>query len=461
MASRTDVEARLRGYAQEYDREFPSTARVEGRIMARIAITPRQQKAIPMTQRKWAVAGALVRELAIACVLLLFVGLLVVGVAKLRALPQHNAPGVNVPGKADVYFSALHFVSANEGWIAESKSSAAGPTVLYRTTDGGRSWQSRLSWDGPGPAQVRFSADGSKGLVVGQGGVPLFQTTDSGAHWTRMALPPALDQVALLYFLDAREGWVIAYLNEATPGFAGVFHTTDGGGHWFQTARLDVNQQFSYGLISGSLQGSLMFHDSSTGWFTSVTYSGSNIPIVAPHMYVTHDGGKTWSVQILPTTAAVALDSSNASIGLPQFFNQMQGILVVTKFSAGGAGQAPGLQGMYAYSTIDGGSHWSDPQPLVLPRGATFIRSPVVVDASHWFILAGSRIESTTDGGRHWAALVGWPASDEIVVAIEFQNTDLGWAEVMGTGTHPSLTIYRTTDGGAHWSRFSAPDIGV
>ena len=39
MASKSEVEARLRGYAREFDRDFPSTTRVEGRIMARIAIT--------------------------------------------------------------------------------------------------------------------------------------------------------------------------------------------------------------------------------------------------------------------------------------------------------------------------------------------------------------------------------------------------------------------------------------
>src|SRR5229473_1252541 len=173
MASRADVEARLRGYAKEYDREFPSTTRIEGRIMARIAITPRELRRAPSMRPKWTVAGVLVRQLAIVCVLLIFAGLLVVSVTRLRAVQQQNVPGGGpsggVPGKADRYFSALHFVSANEGWIAESKASAAGPTVLYRTTDGGRSWQSQLSWDGPGPAQVRFSADGSKGLVVGQG----------------------------------------------------------------------------------------------------------------------------------------------------------------------------------------------------------------------------------------------------------------------------------------------------
>jgi len=180
----------------------------------------------------------------------------------------------------------------------------------------------------------------------------------------------------------------------------------------------------------------------------------------APHLYITHDGGKTWSVQLLQTTAEVKLDSSNASISQPQFFSQVEGILAVTKFSAGSAQQASSLQGTYVYSTADGGAHWSDPQPLALPGGVTFVRTLAVVDASHWFLLSDSAgIARTTDGGRHWTALAAWLPANEHVTAIEFQNADTGWAEVVVAGPHPTLAIYRTGDGGAHWTRFSVPDI--
>lgn len=467
MASRADVEARLRGYAQEYDREFRHTADVERRIIARISITPRQLTRVPGQRPKWMTAGVLVRQLALVCILLLLVGALVVGVSKLRALgPQ---PTVGVPSKgASVYFSALDFVSANEGWIAETRASGslAGPTDLYRTTDGGRSWQRQLTWDGPGPEQVRFSANGKDGLVVGRGGVPLFRTADGGASWERMSLPPEAGQVAaLLYFLDAREGWVVSYLNDATPGFAAVFHTTDGGGHWIQTARLDVNQQFSYGRIGGSLQGSFMFRDSSTGWFATVQMSGTNIPIVPPYLYATHDGGKTWTVQTLPTQVGIAMDSSSAGVSLPQFVNQRDGVLVVTTISTPPSGldnahQAPTIQGTYVYSTNDGGDHWSGPRAISVPGGLPYLHALAVVDASHWFVLSDSGIAQTTDAGRHWQPLAGWLRSNEHISTFQFLDAKTGWAAVVAGTTHPKLAIYRTADGGTSWTRFSAPDVG-
>jgi photosystem II stability/assembly factor-like uncharacterized protein len=101
------------------------------------------------------------------------------------------------------------------------------------------------------------------------------------------------------------------------------------------------------------------------------------------------------------------------------------------------------------------------PQSLALPSGSTFVHTLLPIDASHWFLLSDSAgIVRTTDGGRHWTALAGWPASSERVVAIDFQTADTGWAGAVGTGAQPTFAIYRTTDAGVHWTRFSVPDLG-
>src|SRR5260370_26365467 len=219
MPTTTEIEARLRGYAEQYDQEFPSTARAEGRTMARIAITPRPLARVTEPRRKWARAGVLVRSLAIACLVLIAVGALAVGVTRLRWAQRHNVPSIGAPGKLDVYPTGMDFISADEGWIAETRLSLSqgGPTVLFRTTDGGHTWQNQLTWDGPGPAQIQFDTDGVQGLVVGRGGVPLFTTGDGGAHWQRQQIPSQLRSGDLVYFLDARDGWLTRYPNEGPP----------------------------------------------------------------------------------------------------------------------------------------------------------------------------------------------------------------------------------------------------
>lgn len=470
METRTNLEGRLREYARQYDRDFPSTTGVERRIMARMAIAQSQP---PRTRRRWewGTAGGLMRELAIVGVLLLLAGVLVVGATKLRSLqprtvtpPVTATPPVGKPAQPAADWTALHFVSADVGWIAETKTNTGttgpGPTFVYKTTDGGRSWQQQLTWDGPGPVQARFSADGSQGLVVGYGGVPLFSTTDGGAHWQRMAIPSQATQVALQYFLDAREGWIISYLNEATPGMAGVFHTTDGGQTWIQTARLDVNQDFSHGQLGGSLQGNLVFRDSSNGWLTPSASSGTGITPVPPFLYVTHDSGKTWGVQTFSSPAGVALNSGTAIFLPPAFFNDREGVELVTQQSVPTGPGAPTIGGTYAYTTTDGGDNWSAPQQVVVP-GVSFTRPPIwMIDARTWLTFGTSQVERTTDAGLHWKILTGALPSNAYGLQVDFQDVNRGWAAVIIFAAQPTLALYQTNDGGAHWTALTVPAIG-
>lgn len=474
METTTDLEARLRGYAREYDREFPATTGVERRIIARIALAPHRTVRSSSPRWAWATAGGLVRELAIVAILVLLAGVLIVGANKLRSLQPRSVtppvtatpPAVGKPAQPPAYWSALHFVSADVGWMAETKTNAGtsgpGPTFVYKTTDGGRSWQQQLSWDGPGPAQVRFSADGLQGLVVGQGGVPLYTTADGGAHWQRMAIPPQASQVALQYFLDAREGWIIAYLNEVNPGFAGVFHTTDGGQTWTQTARLDVNQEFSHGQLGGSLQGNLMFRDSKTGWMTPVTSSGTGITPVPPFLYVTHDGGKTWGVQEFAVPSTVAMNSSSAGFSTPEFFNAHDGVVLATVLSyPPDAAHAPTFQGSYAYATIDGGDHWSAPQLVVTPGGFVTPQTISMIDAKTWMSFSGPQVERTTDGGLHWEILAGALPANGYPTEVDFQDANHGWIGAIVSTAQPTLAFYQTSDGGAHWTALTAPPQGT
>jgi len=105
----------------------------------------------------------------------------------------------------------------------------------------------------------------------------------------------------------------------------------------------------------------------------------------------------------------------------------------------------------------------SSPSSHVITRTPPFFQADVArivgtVDASHWFVVSDTGIARTTDAGKHWATISGWP-SDEHASTLEFENTEIGWAEVVVGSTHPTLAIYRTTDGGAHWTRFGVPSL--
>src|SRR5450759_2573256 len=102
METRTDLEARLREYARQYDRDFPSTIGVERRIRARMAVAPSQPT---RTSRRWewGTAGGLAREVAIVGILVLLAGVLIVGATKLRSLQtQTVTPPVTVTAPAGI-----------------------------------------------------------------------------------------------------------------------------------------------------------------------------------------------------------------------------------------------------------------------------------------------------------------------------------------------------------------------
>jgi len=140
-------------------------------------------------------------------------------------------------------------------------------TTLYRSTDGGRTWE-RLITDGQGLA---FDADGT--WLYRARWTVLLRSDDQGRTWSEVPLPGryGVDHIAAHPFQSGR-----LYLTPAERG--GVLISTDGGLSWENTAA-------SASLGTG--QGSFFF-DSTEG---DVVYL---VPFY--QAFRSDDGGRTWSV---------------------------------------------------------------------------------------------------------------------------------------------------------------------
>jgi photosystem II stability/assembly factor-like uncharacterized protein len=146
----------------------------------------------------------------------------------------------------------VSFVDPEHGFTTNGPGQGTGPTLLFTTSDGGITWTKAgdlpdlgsISADGPGPgAQMEFinTLDGwavtgpsgysSSGAPTARGGV-LYRTTNGGASWVRASGLPQSDQFALPTFFGSQVGVVLANPQGASGPSSPVFVTDDGGETW-------------------------------------------------------------------------------------------------------------------------------------------------------------------------------------------------------------------------------------
>lgn len=158
------------------------------------------------------------------------------------------------------HFTGIAFPSANVGW-AVTRSSRTSPGMIFRTIDGGESWDSAGAVP-VGLYDVHFH-DADHGWILGDGYLVL-STTDGGITWTTTDLPGE-EKAYDIEFVDARHGWI--------AGTGGLYRTIDGGATWHWTA-LDA---FSLGAVE--------FVDPMHGWVVGE----------AGLAFYTVDGGANWT----------------------------------------------------------------------------------------------------------------------------------------------------------------------
>jgi photosystem II stability/assembly factor-like uncharacterized protein len=122
----------------------------------------------------------------------------------------------------------IAFADASTGW--------AGGSVIMKTVDGGRTWETQLE-----SAVVREFVFFNKLTGYAIGGGSILKTTDGGTTWMNIA--PEDDRVVDLrgcYFLSESKGWVVGLGTEETVGArvlmnSVILKTEDGGASWTVT----------------------------------------------------------------------------------------------------------------------------------------------------------------------------------------------------------------------------------
>ena len=210
-----------------------------------------------------------------------------------------------------------------------------------------------------------------------------------------------------------------------------VFRSDDGGQSW---TRVFINEPGAPGAsdslpLVGDKNG-ITALDVNHAWVTGAQPTDDFM-----YVYMTQDGGTTWTHQDL--TIPNGYSPSQTSASLPYFFGANQAVLPALLFS--------NSNGAEFYVSQDGGQTWTATTPV--PQGGFL----AVGSASDFFVWdGGTPLNVSHDAGATWSTLTPNINIKDNMISLQFVNATTGWALTGDASNH--TVLYHTTDGGLTWN---------
>lgn len=353
----------------------------------------------------------------------------------------------------EITITTIRMLNEQTGW-AVAEAPGAPDDHLMQTRDGGLTWrdvsppQPRDETAEIGQGLTFFALDERTAWVTyyNRTGGPLFQpanvwrTTDGGQTWQAGA-PLDLTDVELylpsdLHFVDANTGWLMAHVGAGmSHDYVNVYRTTDGGQTW--TKLVDP---YTDNLQQSCAKTGLIFTDTNNGWVTGDCYG---VQPGAPYLYRTTDGGQSWEAVELPAPASAPelfnTETLACGVQAPVYFDARTGLLPVECLDLNA-----NRPKAFLYRTADGGRTWTAEPIEGDYQSATFL------DATTGWVLTNSGPETpsalftTTDGAAtlRQTKTVNWTGR------FSFVSPQVGWAVAESA---EGRALVQTTDGGRTW----------
>ncbi|MCL4511930.1 MAG: YCF48-related protein [Bacteroidetes bacterium] len=359
---------------------------------------------------------------------------------------------------------------------------------IYRTTDGGNSWQQdSINLNGNSFILTFRFLNPDTGYFAGptdaySNSSPLMTgwTYDGGKTWnidSTKSLENLL--VGVVLFTSRERGFAVKW------NTGSIFETTDGGTAWSENKLSnnippqDINSADGQTIVAAGAGGEIIVSkDSGATWldltppqkiqFTSVKYLSNDLVAAIGNddgLFVSDDSCKTWTRHQMPSGLNVVIafgdtlncwigdDSSriyhSSDIGLTWAFQNEHNIpappLYGINFFNDSIGCAVGGTG-FITATTDGGATWKSRTGNTSHNlYGVFVASPTKT----WAVGDAGTIMTTSNGFDSWASQTS--PTTVALRSVSFSDTLNGY--ILGDNG----TILKTTDGGIKWSLSESP----
>lgn len=261
--------------------------------------------------------------------------------------------------------------------------------------------------------------DLDNGWAVGDRGI-IWHTIDGGRNWQRQDSPTNV-RLESVCFTDSQTGWAVGGSHQPYThhGIGIVLRTVDAGGTWenVQGTNLPVLKQVKF---FGPRQGIAI---------------GESSPLYPGGVFITPDGGSTWSTLILQlgdVTVATQRPPTMPAQWVAGDFLNPQGGLVVS--SAGLTGSVSTLDLQVGQQSVS-----ENRRPRALRLGRTGLA---------WLCGERALLLSSADGGKTWAHSPYFPQS---------ASSHFDFAALATLGDHvwvagnPGTVVFHSPDAGQTW----------